>query len=204
MVLVIAMGLEGFSLRTALREARPHKGDQGWFRFIRRAKAPELPVLLLEDTAALTGLVLAFIGVGLTVLTGNSLFDALGTVLIGVLLILVAIILGVETKSLLVGEGASSEDTAAIRNAITAGPEVESIIHMKTLYLGPDELLVAVKVAMGGKQLLADVAASINSVEARVRAAVPLARVIYVEPDVWVEPGSPQPTTEAIVVRSVD
>jgi cation diffusion facilitator family transporter len=204
LVLVIAMGLEGFSLRTALREARPHKGDQSWFRFIRRAKAPELPVLLLEDTAALTGLVLAFVGVGLTVLTGNSLFDALGTVLIGVLLILVAIVLGVETKSLLVGEGATAEDTAMIKKAITDGPEVESIIHMKTLYLGPDELLVAVKVAMNGKQLLADVASSINQVEARVRAAVPLARVIYVEPDVWVEPGSPQPTTEAIVIRAVD
>lgn len=204
LVLLIAIALEGFSLRTALREARPHKGAGSWLGFIRRAKAPELPVLLLEDTAALTGLVLAFFGVGLTVVTGDSLFDALGTILIGVLLILVAIVLGVETKSLLVGEGASAEDTAAIREAIVSGPEVESIIHMKTLYLGPDELLVAVKVAMSGRRLLADVASSINIVEARVRAAVPVARVIYVEPDVWVEPGAATPPTDAIVIRAAD
>ncbi|GAA4677720.1 cation diffusion facilitator family transporter [Frondihabitans cladoniiphilus] len=204
LVLVIAIVLESFSLRTALREARPHKGDQGWFSFIRRAKAPELPVLLLEDTAALTGLVLAFFGVGLTVVTGNSLFDALGTVLIGVLLILVAIILGIETKSLLVGEGASASDTEAIRKAITGGPEVESIIHMKTLYLGPEELLVGVKVALSGRMLLADVASAINAVEARIRAAVPVARVIYVEPDVWVEPGAVSPATDTIVIRAAD
>lgn len=203
-VLLIAMGMEGFSLKTALGEARPHKGSESWFGFIRRAKAPELPVLLLEDTAALTGLVLAFVGVLLTVITGNGIFDGIGTVLIGVLLILVAVVLGVETKSLLVGEGATPEDTVAIKKAITAGPEVEQIIHMKTLYLGPDELLVAVKVAMPGTQLLSDVASSINQVEARVRAAVPIARVIYVEPDVWVSPDEPQPPTEAIILKSSD
>ncbi|RKR73044.1 cation diffusion facilitator family transporter [Frondihabitans australicus] len=203
-ILVIAMFLEGFSLRTALGEARPHKGSLGWFQFIRRAKAPELPVLLLEDTAALTGLVLAFLGVLLTVVTGDGVFDGIGTVLIGVLLILVAIILGVETKSLLVGEGASADDVAAIRSAITSGPEVERIIHMKTLYLGPDELLVAVKVAMPGKQLLADVASAINQIEARIRGAVPVARVIYVEPDVWVSPTAAEPPTETIVLKSSD
>ena len=204
LVLVIAIVLESFSLRTALREARPHKGSGSWFTFIRRSKAPELPVLLLEDTAALTGLVLAFLGVGLTILTGNSIFDALGTVCIGVLLILVAIVLGIETKSLLVGEGASTEDTAAIRSAITGGPEVESIIHMKTLYLGPEELLVGVKVAMAGTTRLSDVASAINIVEARIRKSVPVARVIYVEPDVWVAPGSSAPETDAIVIRALD
>jgi cation diffusion facilitator family transporter len=204
LVLVVAMVLEGFSLKTALGEARPHRGSLGWFEFIRRAKAPELPVLLLEDTAALTGLVLAFLGVLLTVLTGDGMFDGIGTVLIGVLLILVAIVLGIETKSLLVGEGASADDTQAIRRAITEGPEVEKIIHMKTLYLGPDELMVAVKVAMPGRQLLADVASSINSIEARIREVVPVARVIYVEPDVWSPPDSPQPPTEAIVLKSSD
>ncbi|MBF4576052.1 cation diffusion facilitator family transporter [Frondihabitans sp. VKM Ac-2883] len=203
-VLVIAMILESFSLRTALGEARPHKGNQGWFQFIRRAKAPELPVLLLEDTAALTGLILAFFGVGLTVITGNSFFDALGTILIGALLILVAIILGIETKSLLVGEGASATDVASIRSAITTGPEVETIIHMKTLYLGPDELLVGVKVALGGRMLLSDVAAAINAIETRIRAAVPVARVIYIEPDVWAEPNAVAPPTDAIVIRAAD
>ncbi|ROQ39435.1 cation diffusion facilitator family transporter [Frondihabitans sp. PhB188] len=203
-VLVIAIGLEGFSLRTALGEARPHKGTGSWVQFVRRAKAPELPVLLLEDTAALTGLVFAFFGVGLTWVTGNSLFDALGTVLIGALLILVAIVLGIETKSLLVGEGASSTDVAAIRSAITEGAEVESIIHMKTLYLGPDELLVGVKVALSGRMLLADVASSINAVEARIRAAVPVARVIYVEPDVYAAPDAVAPPTDAIILRAAD
>jgi cation diffusion facilitator family transporter len=204
LVLVIAIAAESFSLRTALREARPHKGTGSWFGFIRRSKSPELPVLLLEDTAALTGLVLAFLGVGLTIVTGNSLFDALGTVAIGVLLILVALVLGIETKSLLVGEGASADDVAKIRDAITSGPEVEAIIHMKTLYLGPEELLVGVKVAISGRHLLADVASAINAVEARIRAVVPVARVIYVEPDVWFEPGSPEPPTDAIVIRAAD
>ncbi len=203
-VLLIAIGLEFFSLRTALKEARPHKGSEGWLAFIRRAKAPELPVLLLEDTAALTGLVFAFLGVGLTVVTGNSLFDALGTVLIGALLVLVAIVLGIETKSLLVGEGASPTDVAAIRAAITSGPEVERIIHMKTLYLGPDELLVGVKVAIGGRALLADVASAINAVEGRIRETVPVARVIYIEPDVWADPGLAEPPTDAIVIRAAD
>ncbi|ARC57635.1 Ferrous-iron efflux pump FieF [Frondihabitans sp. 762G35] len=203
-VLLIAIGLEFFSLRTALKEARPHKGSEGWLAFIRRAKAPELPVLLLEDTAALTGLVFAFLGVGLTVVTGNSLFDALGTVLIGALLVLVAIVLGIETKSLLVGEGASPADVAAIREAITSGPEVERIIHMKTLYLGPDELLVGVKVAIGGRALLADVASAINTVEGRIREKVPVARVIYIEPDVWSDPGLAEPPTDAIVIRAAD
>jgi cation diffusion facilitator family transporter len=204
LVLVIAIGLESFSLRTALREARPHKGSEGWLAFIRRAKAPELPVLLLEDTAALTGLVFALLGVGLTVVTGDSVFDALGTLLIGALLVVVAVVLGIETKSLLVGEGASPADVAAIRTAITAGPEVERIIHMKTLYLGPDELLVGVKVAIGGKALLADVASAINIVEGRIRDKVPVARVIYIEPDVWADPGLAEPPTDAIVIRAAD
>ncbi|WP_423919141.1 cation diffusion facilitator family transporter [Frigoribacterium sp. 2-23] len=204
LVLLVAMTLEGFSLRTAVREARPGKGSRSWFQFIRRSKAPELPVVLLEDTAALLGLVFAFFGVVLTWITGNGVFDAIGTILIGLLLVAVAVILGIETKSLLVGEGASDEDVAKIRAAIVDGPEVESIIHMKTLYLGPDELLLGVKVSMPGRTLLSDVAAAINQVEARVREAVPITRVIYIEPDVWVRPGQIDPPTDAIVIRAAD
>jgi len=204
LVLAISLGLEGFSLRTAIREARPSKGSQSWVSFIRRAKAPELPVVLLEDAAALLGLTFAMVGVVLTWITGDGVFDAVGTLLIGVLLVAVAVVLGIETKSLLVGEGASAADVAAIRAAVTDGPEVESIIHMKTLYLGPEELLVAAKVAMPGRTLLSDVAAAINTVESRVREAVPIARVIYVEPDVWVEPGHVAPATDAIVIRAAD
>jgi cation diffusion facilitator family transporter len=204
LVLAISLALEGVSLRTAIRESRPSKGQQSWVSFVRRAKAPELPVVLLEDAAALLGLSFAMIGVVLTWITGDGVFDAIGTLAIGVLLVAVAIILGIETKSLLVGEGASADDVAKIRTAVTGGPEVESIIHMKTLYLGPDELLVGVKVAMPGRTVLADVASAINAVESRIREAVPIARVIYVEPDVWVKPGQVDPPTDAIVIRAAD
>ena len=204
-VLAIAIVLESFSLRTAIRESnlvRP-KG-QSWVAFVRHAKAPELPVVLLEDIAALIGLVFALFGVGMTAITGNPLFDAIGTLMIGTLLIVVAITLGIETKSLLVGEGATDADHAKIVAAITEGPEVDHLIHIKTLYLGPDELLVAAKLAFAGDKPLAEVAADIDIVEARVRRAVPTARAIYLEPDVHRGTDSPSPPTEEVVIRSVD
>ncbi|PZE26551.1 MULTISPECIES: cation diffusion facilitator family transporter [unclassified Curtobacterium] len=201
-VLAISILLEGFSLRTALREARSDRGDQSLVQYIRRAKAPELPIVMLEDTAALTGLVFAFLGVGLTALTGNGVFDAIGTILIALLLVAVAVVLGVETKSLLLGEGATPADLQAIKRAILDGPEVDSIIHMKTLYLGPDELMVAAKVAVDGDRRLGDVAAGIDALEARVRSVVPVARVIYIEPDVRHD--APRPPTEAIIIRAAD
>lgn len=184
-VLVIAIGLESFSLRTAITESNHvREPGQSWVSFIRRAKAPELPVVLLEDIAALTGLVFALLGVGLAAITHNPVFDAIGTLAIGTLLILVAIVLGIETKSLLVGEGATDADHDRIVRAIEDGPEVDRVIHIKTLYLGPDELLVAAKVALPGGESLADAATRIDTVEQRIRAAVPIARVIYLEPDV--------------------
>lgn len=203
-VLVIAMALEGFSLRTAIKESNPSRGRQSWIQFVRRAKAPELPVVLLEDTAALTGLAFAFLGVLLTTLTGNGLWDGIGTLFIGALLVLVAIVLGIETKSLLVGEGASDADMAAIEKAITGTPRVDRLIHAKTLYLGPDELLLGAKIALAPDAELRDVAETINEVEENVRAAVPIARVIYIEPDVYLPPVSQAPNTEAIVVKSSD
>ncbi|QWT24348.1 cation diffusion facilitator family transporter [Subtercola sp. PAMC28395] len=203
-VLVAAMILEGFSLRTAMKESNHTRGGQSWVQFIRRAKAPELPVVLLEDVAALIGLALAFIGIVLAVITGNGVFDGIGTIGIGVLLILVAIVLGIETKSLLVGEGAGPADIAKILAAIEAGDEVERVIHMKTLYLGPDELMVAAKIALPASARLDDVAATINSVEARIRATLPIARVIYIEPDVYVAPVDPATPTEAIVIKASD
>lgn len=185
-VLVIAIGLESFSLRTAVRESNLVRGPgQSWVSFVRRAKAPELPVVLLEDVAALTGLVFALFGVGLTAITGDAIFDAIGTLLIGGLLIIVAIILGIETKSLLVGEGANESDHDAIVRAIEDGPEDERLIHMKTLYLGPDELLVAAKIGFAADAPLARVSADIDAIEARIRTAVPAARVVYLEPDIY-------------------
>lgn len=204
LVLSIAIVLESFSLRTAVKESNHVRGKQSWIQFVRRAKAPELPVVLLEDIAALLGLVFAFLGVGLTVLTGNPVFDAVGTLMIGTLLVLVAIILGIETKSLLVGEGANDDDVAAIEGAIMAGPEVERIIHMKTLYLGPDELLVAAKIGFPADQRLLEVATATNVVEQRIRAAVPAARVIYIEPDVYVDPQQTAPPTDAIVIKGLE
>jgi cation diffusion facilitator family transporter len=185
LVLAIAIVLEGFSLRTAIGESNHTRGTQSWFQFIRRAKAPELPVVLLEDTAALLGLFFAFVGVGLTVLTGNGVWDGVGTILIGALLVAVAIILGIETKSLLVGEGATDEDLAKIESAITTSPEVEHLVHLKTMYLGPDEMLVGAKITLPAVTTLTDIALAINAVEARIREAVPIARVIYLEPDVY-------------------
>lgn len=204
LVLAIAIVLESFSLRTAVKESNHVRGTQSWVEFVRRAKAPELPVVLLEDLAALIGLVLAMGGVGLTIITGDSVWDAIGTLAIGVLLILVAIILGIETKSLLVGEGATPDDANRIRDAINASSDVEALIHMKTLYLGPDELLVAAKIAFAGKSRLSDVATAINTVEADIRAAVPVARVIYLEPDVYVAPGAGNPPTDAFVIKAAD
>ncbi|GGR28378.1 cation diffusion facilitator family transporter [Agromyces mediolanus] len=204
LVLVIAIVLESFSLRTAIKESNPLRGRQSWVQFVRRAKAPELPVVLLEDVAALLGLVFALFGVGLTILTGNPLFDAIGTLMIGTLLIVVAIVLGIETKSLLVGEGANDADVEKIERAITAGPEIERIIHMKTLYLGPDELLVAAKLGFAADQRLLEVAAATNVIEQRIRQAVPAARVIYIEPDVYVDPHHTAPPTDAIVIKGLE
>lgn len=185
-VLLGAIVLESFSLRTAVKESLPSKGTDSWYGFIRHAKAPELPVVLLEDVAALTGLVLALLGVGLTALTDDTVWDGLGTVSIGALLIAVAVILMVETKSLLVGEGARPADVRAIADALTGDGDsgIDRVIHLRTLHLGPEELLVAAKVSIPAGVSLAEAADAIDRAEARVRAVVPSARVMYLEPDV--------------------
>jgi cation diffusion facilitator family transporter len=182
-VLVIAIALEGFSLRTAVREAGQLKGADSWVGFIRHAKIPELPVVLLEDVAALIGLVLAFAGVGLTAVTHDQVWDGIGTTAIGALLITVAVILVIETKSLLVGESAAPKDVEAICAALL-GAGIDRVIHLRTMHLGPDELLVAAKVAFPSAVSLGDAAVAIDAAEDRVRAAVPSARVIYLEPAV--------------------
>jgi cation diffusion facilitator family transporter len=181
-ILVVAVGLEGFSFRTAIHESRGLKGRLSWWQFIRQSTTPELPVVLLEDFGALIGLVLALLGVGLTALTGNPVFDALGTIGIGILLGVIAIVLIVEMKSLLIGEGARPPVLAAIVDGLTGG-EVRNVIHLRTQYLGPEELLVAAKIALTPGLPMEDVARAIDEAEARVRAAVPAARMIYLEPD---------------------
>jgi cation diffusion facilitator family transporter len=181
-VLLVAIGLESFSLRTAIKESQHHKGTDSWVAFIRHAKAPELPVVLLEDVAALTGLVFAFLGVGLTLATDDPIWDGIGTAAIGALLIAVAVVLIIETKSLLLGESAAPVQVRTIERALV-GNGVERVIHLKTMHLGPDELLVGAKIAMPPGTPLGEVAVAIDAAEARVREAVPSARVIYLEPD---------------------
>ena len=188
-VLGIAAVLEGFSFRTAIRESRQAGGagsiGQRIIQFIRRAKAPEVPAVLLEDSAALIGLMFALFGVVLTWITHDDRWDGVGSLCIGVLLGCFAVILAIETKSLLIGESASTDVERAIVAALQDGPEVERVIHLRTLHLGPETLLVAAKIAVSREQSAAAVVAGIDTAERRVRAAVPIAELIYLEPDVY-------------------
>ncbi len=184
-VLALAAVLEGFSLRTGIAEANRVRGDRGWGSFIRRTKAPELPVVLLEDLAALIGLVFAFTGVALSALTGDGRWDGAGSLAIGLLLATAAAILAVETKSLLIGEAASPEVQAKIVAALDDGPELLGVIHLRTVHIGPDSLVVTAKVAVRETDSAAQVVTGIDAAERRVRAAVPIARTIYLEPDVY-------------------
>ena len=192
-VLVAAVIAESLSFRTAIRESRPAKGRQGWLRFIRTAKSPELPVILLEDLAALLGLVFALLGVGLTLLTHNGVWDVVGTAMIGALLIIVAVTLAVETKSLLIGEAAAPEAVGRIRAALEGTDGVGRVIHLKTLHLGPEEVLVAAKIAVEPTDSAARVAAVINTAEAAIRSAEPLVTALYLEPDIDTAGSGPAP-----------
>lgn len=181
-VLVAAIAMETWSFRTAIHESNAVRGDASWREFISESKAPELPVVLLEDFGALVGLAFALVGVSMTLITGNGLWDAAGTAAIGALLVVIAIVLGVQIKSLLIGEAATKQNVTAIEAALV-GPGVLSVIHMRTLHLGPDEVLVAAKIEVDGAKTAADVAEAINAAEGRVREAVPIATRIYLEPD---------------------
>ena len=184
-VLAVSAVLEGFSLRTAIREANHVRGGRNWGTFIRRTKSPELPVVLLEDTAALIGLALAFTGVGLAVLTDDGRWDGVGSLAIGLLLGVAAAILAVEMKSLLIGESASTDVQRRIVAALEEGPEIAQVIHMRTVHMAPDSVLVAAKVAVRESDSAEQITAGIDTAERRVRAAVPIAKTIYLEPDIY-------------------
>jgi cation diffusion facilitator family transporter len=183
-VLVAAIVMEAFSFRTAIRETGHVKGGATYLQFVRRAKQPELPVILLEDFAALCGLVFALLGVGLALLTNNLWFDVIGTALIGLLLVCVAVVLAIETKSLLLGEAASTASEQRIVTALGSADGIDRIVHLKTMHLGPDELLVAAKVIVPAAHTAVQVAAAIDAAEASIRDAEPIARLIYLEPDI--------------------
>ncbi|MFI6691952.1 cation diffusion facilitator family transporter [Streptomyces sp. NPDC050433] len=196
-VLVFAIIVESFSFRTAIVESNATRGKRSWKQFIRHSKAPELPVVLLEDLGALVGLVLALVGVSLALATGDGLWDGIGTLCIGILLIVIALVLAAETKSLLLGESAGLDDVEKIKAAMVDGDVVTRIIHMRTLHLGPEELLVAAKIAVEHDDTAAEVAQAINAAETRIREAVPIARVIYLEPDIYSEAAAATGTNPA-------
>jgi divalent metal cation (Fe/Co/Zn/Cd) transporter len=183
-ILVLAVGMESMALRTAAREANRVRGGESWWDYIRRAKNPELPVVLLEDLGAVTGLLFALAGVGLAMLTGDGRFDAAGSIAIGVLLGVIAFVLAVEMKSLLIGESARPSVSLQIRDAIAGAPHVRRILDLRTLHIGPDELLVTAKVELDGDLTFSEVARVVDETQSRVRAEVPAARFIYLEPDV--------------------
>jgi cation diffusion facilitator family transporter len=184
-VLAACAALESLSLRTAIREANRERGQLGWRSFVHATKSAELPVVLMEDLAALLGLAFAFLGVLLSVVTGDGAWDGAGSVAVGVLLGCAAFIVGFETKSLLIGESASAEMTAAIVRALEDGPEGFQVIHLRTSHVGPESLLVAAKVAVPGTLPAANLVARIDAAEKRVRDAVPIAETIYLEPDIY-------------------
>ncbi|MCU0277613.1 MAG: cation diffusion facilitator family transporter, partial [Candidatus Nanopelagicales bacterium] len=165
-VLLIAIALEAFSFRTAMREANKSRGRRSLFRYVRDARQPELPVVLLEDSGALIGLVFALIGVGMATLTGDGRWDGLGAMAVGTLLVVIAVFLAFEMASMLVGESALPEQEEALRGALNGIEAIDRVIHMKTLHVGPDELLVAVKVAFGSDDDAAQIAAGIDEAEA--------------------------------------
>lgn len=200
-VLLIAIALESYSFRTAIHESNQIRGKASWPQFVRHSRVPELPVVLLEDLGALVGLVVALIGVVLTLLTGNGVYDGIATVIIGALLVAIAVVLAIETKSLLIGESATDEHVRAIEEALVDGESIERIIHMKTLHLGPEELLVAVKVGVARTSTAGDIATAIDDAERRVRASVPIARVIYIEPDIFRGAGKTGPAGRSGKVR---
>ena len=184
-VLGVAIGLEAFSFRTAISESNASRGRVKWRAFIRRAKAPELPIVLLEDFAALIGLGFALCAVILSTVTGDGRWDGAGSIAIGALLGCVAVVLAVEMKSLLIGESASPEVQRAIVAAIEEAPLIEQVIHLRTLHVGPDSVLVAAKVGVRRGELAETIAAGIDEAERRIRAAVPVAGLIYLEPDLY-------------------
>jgi len=180
----VGLVLESISFRTAIRLAKKEKAESTWISYIREAKAPELPVVLLEDLGALIGLVVALISVAASTVFQEPIFDGLGTLVIGLLLFAVGIVLAVESKSLLLGESASSTDIARINAALLSVDEIYRVIHIRTLHLSPDEILVAAKIAMPPDSSLSAISSAIDIAEERVRMAVPLAKVIYLEPDI--------------------
>ncbi|HET9544210.1 MAG TPA: cation diffusion facilitator family transporter [Gaiellaceae bacterium] len=188
-VLLIAVAMESFALRTAVIEANHARGKMSLRQYVRQSRSPEIPVILLEDTGALCGLVFALFGVSMTLATGDGRWDAVGSAAIGVLLVVIAVFLAIEMHSMLIGESALPAHHDAIEASL-CGEGIDRVIHMRTMHLGPDDVLVAAKVAVTATDSAEEVAAAINAAEARVRAAVPLRLQVYIEPDLFRKDGT--------------
>ena len=196
-VLVFAIGAEGFALRTAVVESLKVKGDRSWVDFIRRSRSPELPVVLLEDMGAITGLIFALTGVGLAAITGNPVWDGIGTLAIGILLVAISIILTIEMKSLLIGEAATREHIAVMNRTVENTPHVTKVIDLKTQHIGPEELLIAGKIEFTRGLTNSEIADAIDGVETALRGAIPLTLQIYLEPDLYDSAHVDSPAGEA-------
>ena len=183
-VLLLGIVLEGWSFRTAIVESRPLKGGSSWWEFIRHSRTPELPVVLLEDFGALTGLVLALVGVSVAAITGDARWDAYGTISIGVLLVVIAAILVFEMKSLLIGESARAPMRKKIVEAIESTEGLSLVLDLRTQHVGPDQLLVGAEVEVDAELSADEVAAAIDCAEAKIREIVPIAKMIYIEPEI--------------------
>ena len=204
-ILGVGIVLEGFSFRTAVGEASKIKGaDLSWWRYLRHAKEPELPVVLLEDFGAQIGLVLAFAAVLTAHVTGDPMWDGYGTLAIGILLVVIAVFLSIEMKGLLIGEAATESDQQAIAAAIEVDPAVTRLLHMRTQHLGPDELLVGAKIELVPGLAVHEVADVVNRVEASVRRAVPIARILYLEPDVFRTAMPPAPDDSNVAAEPAE
>ncbi len=187
-VLLFAIVVEAFTFRTAIVESRPLKGDLSWWQFIRRARVPELPVVLLEDFGAMVGLVFAFTAIIISDVFDAPIWDGIGTLAIGILLLIIAVILIIEMRSLLLGEGARPRDMAKIRAAIEGSPDVERLIHLRTQHLGPEELLVGAKVVFKSNLTVTELADAVDALEVAIRTEVAYARPMYIEPDLARDP----------------
>lgn len=195
-VLLFGIALETYSFRVAIRESVPLKGDRSWAEFIRTSRTPELPVVLLEDAGALLGLVLALLGVGLAALTGNPVWDALGTISIGTLLVIIALTLTVEMKSLLIGESVTATDKKTIDATIASIPSVRRVIDLRTLHLGPEEILIAAKIEFDRSLSVQGLTKEVDRCETALREAIPGHHRIYIEPDLFEEDYSDLETAE--------
>lgn len=185
-VIGLAMLFEGAALRTALHEAKSFKPQaQSWWVFLQETKSINHIVLALEDSAALVGLTIAGLGITTSLLTGNPIWDGVATLLIGALLICVAVVLFREAQSLLIGEAADAPTERKIRETILQVEDIDKVVDLKTLYTGPNELFIAMKVTVGHQDTASTVSRAIDEVEALLRKEFPIARLIYIEPDVY-------------------